>query len=145
MTGAKTQPRDSVNFGKWTAVIFIGNAIGTAVFLGVAGVVLDLPPRRLLIPYTMLLCCGPVLSPCLYWARLAREKPKSFAIRSAIAMFLYFQVIMVALGISAIKLGILSQTAVLNDYAPVMVPFTALTSIVTYVVIRQMFKAKKSG
>jgi hypothetical protein len=51
----KTQRPDSVNFGKWTAVIFVGNAIGTAIFVGVAGAILDLPPRRLLIPYTMLL------------------------------------------------------------------------------------------
>jgi hypothetical protein len=138
----KTQRPDSVNFGKWTAVIFVGNAIGTGVFVGVAGAFLDLPPRRLLLRYTLFLYCGLVLSPFLYWARLAREKPKSFAIRSAIAMFLYIQVIMLALGISTIKLGILSQTAVLNDYAPVMVPFTALISIVFYVFRRQMFKAR---
>lgn len=138
----KIQTPESVNFGKWTGVIFVGNALGTAIFLGVAGIILDLPPRKLLIPYTMFLCCGLVLSPFLYWARLAREQPKSFAIRSTIAMFVYIQVIMVALGISTVRLGILSQTAVLNDYAPVMVPFTALTSIVIYVVTRQMFKAR---
>lgn len=141
----KTQRPDSVNFGKWTAVIFVGNAIGTAIFLGVAGVILDLPPRRLLIPYTMLLYCGLVLSPFLYWARLAREQPKSCAIRLAIAMFLYMQVLMLALGISTIRLGILSPTAVLNDYAPVMVPFTALASIAGYVITRQMLQARKSA
>jgi hypothetical protein len=55
-------------------------------------------------------------------------------------MFLYTQVIMVTLGISTIRLGILSQTEVLTDYAPVMVPLMALTSIVIYVVTRQMLK-----
>jgi hypothetical protein len=133
-----------VNFGKWTAVIFVGNAMGTAFFLAVASVILELPPRKLLIPYTMLLCCGLVLSPFLYWARLAREQPKSCAIRFSIAIFLYMQVLGLALAIGTVRLGILSQMAVLNDYAPLMVPFTALASIVGYVITCQMLQARKS-
>ena len=85
----------------------------------------------------MLLSCGLVLSPLLYWARLARENPKSFAIRSTIAIFSYVVNVMVVLGISAIRLGILSQAAVLENYAPVMMPFTVLTFIVFYVRMRQ--------
>jgi len=124
-------------------MIFVGNAIGTAVFVGVAGAILDLPLRKLLIPYTMFLECGLVLSPFLYWARLAREKPRPYAIRSAIAMFSYTVDIMLALGISAIRLGILSQTELLNYYAPLMVPFPALASVAGYVTARQMFKARQ--
>ena len=51
---------------------------------------------------------------------------------------------MLALGFGAIRLGILSQTAALDSYALVMVPFTALASIVIYVVTLQMLKARKS-
>ena len=145
MDEQKTLRPGSVNFGKWTAVIFVGNALGTAIFLGVAGVIFDLPLNRLLIPWAMLLSCGLVLSPFLYWARLAREQPESCAIRFAIAMFLYMQVLMLALAISTIRLGILSQTAVLTEYAPVMVPFTALVSIAGYVITRQMLQTGKSG
>lgn len=139
--GEKTQGLlGSVNFAIWTAVIFFGHAVGAAIFIGLAGLALNLPARRLLVPYTTLLYCGLVLSPLLYWARLSRERPKSCAIRLGIAMFLYLQVLMLALGFSTIRLGILSQTAALNDYAPFMVPFSALASIVIYVVTRQMLK-----
>ena len=138
----QTQRPDSVNFGTWTVVIFVGHAIGTGIFIGFAGFALALPPRRLLVPYMMLLYCGLVLSPLLYWARLAREQPKTCAIRLAIASFLYAQVLMLALGISAIRLGVLSQTEALNNYAPIMVPFTALASIAVYVIRRQMFKTR---
>jgi hypothetical protein len=93
----------------------------------------------------MLLECGLVLSPLLYWARCAREQPRSCAIRFGIAFFLYLQVLMLALGFSAIRLGILSRTAALNDYAPLMVPFSALTSLVLYVLTHQILKARKSG
>jgi hypothetical protein len=58
-------------------------------------------------------------------------------------MFMYTQVIIVALGISTVRLGIRSRAAVLNDYAPVWAPFTALTSIVFYVFMRQRFKARE--
>ena len=141
----KTQRSGSVNFGEWTAVIFVGNAIGSAILLGVAGVIFGLPLRGLFVPYTMLLYCGLVLSPFLYWARLAREQPKLCAIRLAIAMFLYMQVLMLALAISTIRLGILSRTAVLNVYTPVMVPFSALTSVVLYAVTRQILHRRRLG
>jgi hypothetical protein len=143
--GEKMQRPGSVNFGIWTAVIFVGHAIGMAIFIGLAGLILGIPARRLLVPYTTLLYCGLVLSPLLYWARLSRERPKSCAIRFGIAMFLYLQVLMLALGFGTIRLGILSQATALNDYAPFMVPFSVLASILLYVVARQMLKAPQSG
>jgi hypothetical protein len=131
---------DRVNFGIWTTAIFVGHAIGMAIFIGVAGVILSIPPRRLWVPYTTLLYCGLVLSPLLYWARLSRGRPKACAIRFGIAMFLYLQVLVLALGFDTIRLGILSQATALNVYAPFMVPFCLLASVLLYVVARQMLK-----
>jgi len=128
---------DSVNFGIWTAVIFAGHAIGMAIAIGLAGVILSIPARNLLVPYTTLLYCGLVLSPLLYWARLSRERPKSCALRFGITIFLYLQVLMLALGFDTIRLGILSQAVVLSDYAPFMLPFSALASVLVYVFTRQ--------
>ena len=141
----ETEKPDRVNFAKWTVVIFVANAVGTAIFTGLAGLALNLPARTLWVPYTMLLFCGLVLSPLLYWARLAREQPKSCAIRLAITFFLYSQVVMLALGVGAIRLGILSSTEEVDYYAPCMIPFTALTSVLTYVLMRRRFEARKSA
>jgi hypothetical protein len=139
---ARETPRSgSVNFGTWTVVIFIAHAIGMSIFVGLAGVILSIPARRLLVPYIVLVCCGLVLSPLLYWARLSRERPKSCATRFGIAIFLYLQVLMLALGFGTITLGILSRSAALNDYAPFMIPFSVLVSVLVYVVTRQMLKA----
>src|SRR5260370_28616921 len=143
--GETTQTPASVNFGIWTAVVFGGHAIGMAIFIGLAGLILNMPVRRLFVPYTMFLYCGLVLSPLLYWARLSRARPRSCAIRLGIGIFLYLQTLMLALGFSTIRLGILSQTTVIDDYAPFMVFFSALTSIALYVVARQMLKAHQSG
>ena len=143
--GLKTPRPGSVNFGIWTGVIFVGHAIGMAIFIGLAGLILSIPARRLLVPYTTLAYCGLVLSPLLYWARLARERPKSCAVRFGIAMFLYLQVLMLALGLGAIRLGIVSQAAALNDYAPFMIPFSALASVLVYIAARQMLKAPQMG
>lgn len=142
--GERAQRLGTVNFGIWTAVILVGHAMGMAILIGIAGLILNIPARRLLVPYTTLLYCGLVLSPLLYWARLARQRPKSCAIRLAIAVFLYSQALMLALGFSAIRLDILSQKTALNEYAPFMVPFSALASIVLYIAARQMFESSHS-
>lgn len=141
----KTPMRGSVNFGTWTAVIFIGHAIGMAIFVGLAAVILSIPARRLWVPYTVLVYCGLVLAPLLYWARLSRERPKSCAIRFGLAMFLYLQVLMLALGFGTIRLGILSLAAAVNDYALPMVTFSVLASVLLYVVARHMLKAPPSS
>jgi len=138
--GQNTPKSHSVNFGLWTVVIFIGHALGMGIFVGFAGLLLGIPARRLLVPYTTLVYCGLALSPLLYWARLARERPKSCAIRFGIAIFLYLQVLMLALGFGTIRLGILSQAEVLNTYAPFMVLFSALVSVLIYLAARQMLK-----
>lgn len=143
--GQKTQKAGSVNFGIWTSIIFVGHAIGMAIFIALAGLVLNIPAHRLLVPYTTLLYCGLVLSPLLYWARLSRERPRSCALRFGIAMFLYLQVLMLALGFSTIRLGILSRATALNDYAPFMVPFSMLVSALLYIVALQMLGAPQSG
>lgn len=135
----------SVKFGTWTAVIFVGHAIGMAIFVGLAGVILSVPIRRLVVPYTTLVYCGLVLAPLLYWARLSRERPKSCAIRFGIAMFFYLQVLMLALGFGTIRLGILSLAAAINDYALPMVVFSVLASALLYLVARQMLKVPQSG
>ena len=73
--GRKTPRPGSVNFGIWKAVIFAGHAIGMAISVGLAGAILSLPARRLLVPYAILLYCGLALSPLLYLARLSRGRP----------------------------------------------------------------------
>ena len=71
--GPRTRRSDRVNFGTWFAVTFIGHAIGMAIFIGLAGMVLNIPAHRLWGPYSLLLECGLVFSVVLYWARLADE------------------------------------------------------------------------
>ncbi|HZT73831.1 MAG TPA: hypothetical protein VE996_09290 [Terriglobales bacterium] len=135
----------SVNFATWTAVIFVGHGIGMAIFVGLAGVILSVPLRRLVVPYTTLVYCGLVLAPLLYWARRSRERPKICAMRFGISMFLYLQVLLFALGIGAVKLGILSVATALDDYAVPMVVFSVLASFLVYLIARQMLRAPQSG
>lgn len=141
--GKRKQP-DSVNFGIWMATLFVGHALGMAIAVGLTGLVLNIAPSRLLAPYALLVYCGLVLAPLLYWARLARQQPKSCARRFAIAMFLYLQVLLLAVGWSLIKLGILGPYTTLNDYAPFMLPISAIICIGTYIVARQMLEARES-
>jgi hypothetical protein len=141
--GDKNQRHGKVNFGVWTAVVFIGHAVGATIFVGLAGLALNLPAHKLLLPYGAMLYCGLVLSPLLYWVRLAREQPKSCAIRLALSMFLYSQVLMLTLGFSTIRLGILSQEAATGYALPVLV-LSALASVLLYIFTRQMLQGRKA-
>lgn len=118
----------------------IAHAIGTAIFMVVATLILGLPIRTVLVPYIVLAYSGVVLGPLILWARLARERPKSCALRFTIAMFLYSQSIMMALGFGVIRLRILPLATVVNDYAPFLVFFFALCSIPAYFVVRQILE-----
>jgi len=142
--GKRVRRAGSASLAVWIAVILFGNAAGAAIFVAMAGVELDLPIRRLWIPYAALFDCGLVLAPLLYWAALSRERPKSCAIRSAIAMFLYIQTVMLALGFSTIKLGILSRNQIIDGYAPFMEAFSVIASILIYTVARRMLRAHQT-
>lgn len=133
-----------MSLGTWTAVIFAGHALGMAVFVGLAGVILGVPFRRLVAPYTALVGCGLVLAPALYWARASRGRPKTCARRFGIAMFLYLQVLLLALGFGTVKVGMLSAAAALHDYALPMVVFSVLASVLLYLVARPMLGATHS-
>ena len=132
-----------VNVGIWISTLFVGHALGAAIAVGLAGLILNIAPRSLLAPYAGFVYCGLVFASLLYWARLARQQPRSCARRFAIAMFLYLQVVILAIGWSAVKLGVLSSTATLDDL-PLTVVFSAIACIAIYVAARQMLEARKS-
>jgi hypothetical protein len=138
-------PGGSVRFGMFTAMVFAGNALGMAIFVGFGGLILGISSHRLLMPYTTLLYCGLVLSPLLYWARLSRGRHKSCALRFATAILLYLQAVMLALGFSAIKLNVLSQAEAISDFGLLIVPLSAFTFAASYLVARRMLGTPKSG
>ena len=96
-----------------------------------------------MVPYLLLLWCGFVGASLIYWARQSYERPKSGAIRFAFAIFLIANLYMGVLLLSAVKLAILSASSALNDYAPYILPTSALGSLVVYVIARRMLEAAK--
>jgi hypothetical protein len=135
----------SVRFGIFVAVVFGGNAAGMAIFVGFLGLILAIPARSLVVPYLTLLYCGLVLSPLLYWARVAREQPRSCALRFATAMFCYLQVIMLALAVSAIRLHILSKAETVRYFGLLIVPLSAFMFVASYFVAWRTVKRRQAG
>lgn len=142
-SGVSVPRRDSVNLATWFAAIFLGHATGMAALAGLAAAILKIPVHGLLVPYIALACCGLVLAPSLYWARLSRERPDSCAIRFGVGMFLYLQALMLALGFGAVRVGIISRVAAIHGFAPLVIPFSALASVLLYVAARQVLKAPR--
>jgi hypothetical protein len=110
--GGTTQGPRSENFGLLLAVTFGGHAFAMAIFVGLAGLILRISLGSLWMPCIALLAAGLVLAPFLYWARLARDRPKTRAFRFAIAMFAYGDVLTAALLFGAIWVGALSAAVI---------------------------------
>lgn len=124
------------NLGTWILMTFVGHSIGAAIFMALAAFFQGIPIHKLWVPYAALACCGVIFGPLLYWARLARGRPKLCAIRFTVAMFLCSQSVMLALGFDMSKLGMLAFGKFINDYAPFLVLFFALCSVPGYFIAR---------
>ena len=64
--------------------------------------------------------------------------------RFGLAIFGLLNLYMGALLVSAVKLAILSSASALNDYGPYILPGSALSSIVVYLMTRRQLEAHKS-
>lgn len=135
---AQTAGRESL--GLFLALGFGGNAAAMSILVGLGAAIFDLPFRGVWIPYIVLLIPGLVLGPYLYWARLTRDRPKACAVRFAIGSFSYALAVSAGLVFGVVWAGILSMATVVDDIAPVMLPFSALASTLAYVLAFQMLK-----
>ena len=128
-------------FWKWISLFLAAYAVGHGFLLALAGLVLNLRIRSLLLPYLLLLWCGFVCAVLTYWARQSYGRPKSGAVRLALAVFLYMNLYMGALLVSVVKLGVLSRGNALYGYAPYILPGSALGSLGVYVTVRWRLEA----
>lgn len=135
----------SSGFVALSGAVVGGGAVGSAVFVGFTGLVLGIPIAKLWVPYTTLVFCGLVLAPLIYWARSARSQPDSCATRFGIAMFLYMQCLILALGFSAIRLGLVSQIKAVDDYAAPVFALSLIASILLSIGARQMLKDRSTN
>ena len=134
-----------MTFGRWTSLALIPWAGGQAVFVALVGVALNLPIRTLLLPYLLLVWCGYVGVVLIYWARQLYDRPRSCAIRFALAIFFFLNLYMSVLLLSAVKVAILSAGSALNGYGPFILPGSALSAIAVYWRARRLLEGRKTA
>ena len=122
----------TTNFVKWTSLFVLTYAICEALFIGFAGLALNLPLRMLLLPYVMLLYAAFATGPLIYWARQSYDRPKSFALRFASAVSLGSLLFMLALAFDVVRVGLLPSKVVLSYFAPYILPGCAIAWIMVY-------------
>lgn len=138
----KKTKRDFNNLFALTVAVMGGQAAAAASMTGIAWMISRAPVHRAMVPYLALANCGWVLLPFLYSARLAKGKPTTCAIRLTVGTALYVQAMAIAMGFGAIRLGILSQAAVLES-APFVLPLLGLGSAAIYAGIRHALRASR--
>jgi glucan phosphoethanolaminetransferase (alkaline phosphatase superfamily) len=115
------------------------------ILVTIAALVLNLNrgARIWLAIYLALLACGFVASVLIYCSRQSYDRPKSGAIRFALAIFLFLNLYMGVLLVSAVRLGILLSGNALSSYAPYILPTSILGSTVVYLVARRSLEASR--
>jgi hypothetical protein len=81
--------------------------------------------------------CGFVASVGIYWARQSYNRPKSGAIRLALAILVFLNLYLGALLFSAVKFGFLSSDDAINNYAPYILPVSILGSVGVYMAAKE--------
>jgi hypothetical protein len=140
-SGLKMQRWTPFTIWRWTSLFLVSYGAGHAVLVVIAGQALKLQTRSLLIPYLLLLCCGFIGGSLIYWARQSYERPRTGAIKFALAIFLFMNLYMGLLLLSAVKSDILSGSNALNGYAPYILSASVLGSLVVYVMARRRLEA----
>jgi hypothetical protein len=124
-------------FARWFLISCTTYAICTVVVLGIAAVVLKMSLQRMWLPYLLVLGCGLVVSPLLYWVAKSRARPRVCALRFAFVIFVFLQLFAAILGLSGIWLGVVERGAVLDYYFPSLTIGAIISSVVVYIVTRK--------
>ena len=122
-------------------MFLVSYGIGHALLVALVGLALNLSLRSLLVAFSMLLSCGFAGAALIFWARQSYERPKSGAIRFALAIFLLLNMYMGALLFSAVKVSILTTSTALNNYGPYILPTSILGSVAVYIMARRRLEA----
>ena len=128
-------------FWRWTSLFLVSYGIGHAVLVVLVGLALSLRLRSLLVPYSILLCCGFAGAALIYWARQSYERPRPGSIRFALAIFLLLNMYMGTLLFGAVKVAVLTTSTALNDYGPYILPTSVLGSVAVYIMARRRLEA----
>jgi hypothetical protein len=129
-----------MNFVKWNFLFLITYATLTVIFVALVDHFLHSSFGQLLRPMALLFGCGVLFSLLVYWALRSRGRPEVFPVRFALGSFVYLQLFAVVIGFGASRVGVVSQSTLLHDYFPALLPGAVVTSAVIY-----LWARKRSG
>lgn len=136
-SGERVQNPVGTSFAKWVIIFIAVYSALEAVFAGVAGIILGLAFRQLLLPYALLLIPPLVMAPLTFWARQSYNHPNTFAFRFALSICLGLLMFMLVLAFDLDKVGVLSRTYLRQNYLPYVVPVSLLAAIMIYRAMRR--------
>lgn len=140
------QGQPPVRFPFFMIAIFVGHTLAMAICLGIAALIFGLPADKLAAPFFVLAFCGIVIAPVFYLARVARDRwPKWFPVISGSAMFSYAGLLLLAVGLIAIRLHFFSFKEAVNELAGIADLSLAIAFIAGYLFARHTIRPKRSG
>lgn len=122
---------------RWAVAIVVGQTLGTAAVLIVAGLILGVPPGRLVAPIVLLFLSALATPGLFLWVRAARGQRTAWALRNAAACLVQSQLIAAAFALGAVQSGLIAGESLLRWYAPIaLLCLIAASAGVFYLSIR---------
>ena len=143
MTLDSAEPEQPESLGKITTAAVGGQSALAVLLVAFGPALLGATRSRLIVPATLLIGCGMVPAPLLYWARLARGSPRNFVPRASLALFVYMELLVSALIGSEVWLGLESKKDALSSDLPFLTINIALLAGILYLVLRGVYGAKE--
>ena len=130
-------------FAQWVVAIIVGHTVGAALAVMLFGLAMNLTLHALLVPFELLACCSLPLPALGLWVRAAREKPDSYAVRSALFCLAYGTLVAIALAISSLRLGLARRAGISGSAGAFAVGGLLLASGIVYFGARPRYSKRQ--
>lgn len=129
-----------MGYVRWTVIFFVSYGAFEAVTLWLAALALNHSFQSLSIPFAMQLGVGLLAGSLIYWARQAYTHPRLAALRFSLAILLSLLLFMPALGLSVVKLDLISSSTAWA-YAPAVLPGSLVAAFLIYRAVRKRLES----
>lgn len=133
------RPLPPPKFGTFIAAAWAGHTIAVTIIVGLAGLALNVPARRLPAPWAALVFVGLGPLTILYLARTARDRARwrSFVLLLPATLTIYIFSLMLGLMFGAAMLGVLSWGDAVQNFRLPTLLLSALVFVMGYFTARR--------
>jgi len=134
-----------MTFGKWLVTFMGAYGLMDLALVGLSALAFDIPISHLGFPFVALFVCGFLGATLIYRARQFLAHPAQYARHMSFAVFAFLLCSLWAMESSAVRLSMISESKMLNEDAPYMLPCSAVVAVIVYFGAKRRLQAASTS